>query len=71
VLDEPGMERALFGEVAVLAGVDAGELADAAAALREGEHCRVAVFVLGTDPAEAAAALEEFGSDQFGPRRVL
>lgn len=59
-----------FGDVAVLAGPDAGDLAAAAAALREGEHCRVAVFVLCTDQAEAAVALEEFGSEQFGPRRA-
>lgn len=69
MLDERGVDRVRFGDVVVLAGPDAGELAKAAAALREGEHCRVAVFVLCTDPAEAAVTLDEFGSEQFGPRQ--
>jgi hypothetical protein len=63
------VRRVEFEGVAVLVGADADALAVAAAALRKGEPCRVAVFVQASGRTEDSPALDAFCSEQFGTRR--
>jgi hypothetical protein len=60
------VRRVDFGDVVVLAGVEADTLAQQASVVRKGELRRVAVFVLDQSPPDACPALDAFCWEQFG-----